>query len=60
MKEYGFNIVNVEKKSKDATIANFNTEIRPILENLLKIDPNLETLNKYLKSKKKEYLFEFF
>ena len=59
MKEYGFNIVNVEKKSKDATIANFNTEIRPILENLLKIDPNLETLNKYLKSKKKNTYLNF-
>ena len=52
MKEYGFNIANVEKKNKDTTITNFNTEIKPILDNLLKIDPNLETLKKYLKNKK--------
>jgi len=59
MKEYGFNIVNVEKKNKDTTITNFNTDIKPILENLLKIDPNLETLNKYLKSKKKNSYLNF-
>ena len=59
MKEYGFNIVNVEKKNKDSTITNFNTDIKPILENLLKIDPNLETLNKYLKSKKKNTYLNF-
>ena len=59
MKEYGFNIVNIEKKNKDNTIINFNTEIKPILANLLKIDPNLETLQKYIKSKKKNTYLNF-
>ena len=59
MNQYGFNIVNIEKKNKDNTIIDFNTDIKPILANLLKIDPNLETLNKYLKSKKKNTYLNF-
>ena len=48
MKEFGFNIVNVEQKN------NINKGLKPIINKLLKIDPNLETLNKYLKNQKKQ------
>ena len=47
-KDLGFNIINIENQK----IANNN--IKPILNNLLKIDPNFETLKKYLKANKKK------
>ena len=46
--DLGFNVINIEKKNKD-----INKDLKPILNKLLKIDPNLETLNKYLKNQKK-------
>ena len=52
MKDYGLNIINVESKKESV-----NNDLKPLINNLLKIDPNLETLNKYLKrSKKNNYL----
>ena len=36
-----------------------NTDIKPILSNLLKIDPNLQTLKKYLKANKKKPFINF-
>ena len=46
--DYGFNIVNIESKNNG-----INKDLKPILDKLLKIDPNLETLNKYLQNQKK-------
>ena len=46
--DLGFNIINIGQKNKD-----INKDLKPILNKLLKIDPNLETLNKYLKNQKK-------
>ena len=48
-----FNIINMN--SQKIT----NEDIKPILNNLLKIDPNLQTLKKYLKSTKKKTLINF-
>ena len=48
-----FNIINMN--SQKIT----NDDIKPILNNLLKIDPNLQTLKKYLKSTKKKTLINF-
>ena len=53
-KELGFNIINIETQK----IAN-NNNIKPILNNLLKIDPNFETLKKYLKANKKKSFTNF-
>jgi hypothetical protein len=47
-KDIGFNVINIGQKNKD-----INKDLKPILNELLKIDPNLETLNKYLKNQKK-------
>ena len=54
MKDYGCNIINIQSK-KD----NINNELKPLINNLLKIDPNLETLNKYLKNSKKNNHLNF-
>ena len=48
-----FNVINMNSQK-------ITTEdIKPILNNLLKIDPNLQTLKKYLKSTKKKTLINF-
>ena len=52
-KDLGFNIINIESQKYS------NNNIKPILNNLLKIDPNLQTLKKYLKANKKKTLTNF-
>ena len=48
-----FNIINMNSQKITTN------DIKPILNNLLKIDPNLQTLKKYLKSTKKKTLINF-
>ena len=52
-KELGFNIINIETNKIG------NNNIKPILNNILKIDPNFETLKKYLKANKKKSFTNF-
>ena len=52
-KDLGFNIVNIEPQKITTN------DIKPILNNLLKIDPNLQTLKKYLKANKKKAFTNF-
>ena len=50
--KFGFNIINIEAKNKP-----IHKDLNPIISKLLKFDPNLETLNNYLKNhKKKSYV----
>ena len=50
-KDFNINITNLEPQKIT------NDDLKPILNNLLKIDPNLQTLKKYLKSTKKKKAF---
>ena len=52
-KDLEFNIINMNSQKITTD------DIKPILNNLLKIDPNLQTLKKYLKSTKKKTLINF-
>ena len=52
-KDIEFNIINMNSQKITTD------DIKPILNNLLKIDPNLQTLKKYLKSTKKKTLINF-
>ena len=52
-KDIEFNIINMNSQKI------ITDDIKPILNNLLKIDPNLQTLKKYLKSTKKKTLINF-
>ena len=52
-KDIGFNIVNIDPQKITTN------DIKPILNNLLKIDPNLQTLKKYLKANKKKAFTNF-
>ena len=52
-KQLSFNIKNMDPQKIT------NNDIKPILNNLLKIDPNLQTLKKYLKANKKKAFKNF-
>jgi len=52
-KDVEFNIINMNSQKITTD------DIKPILNNLLKIDPNLQTLKKYLKSNKKKTIINF-
>ena len=52
-KDIEFNIINMNSQKITTD------DIKPILNNLLKIDPNLQTLKKYLKSTKKKTVINF-
>ena len=64
---YGDNkkIKQIKKDNLRLNLANIepdkitNNDIKPILNNLLKIDPNLQTLKKYLKANKKKAFINF-
>ena len=43
--------ISIREENESVKIS--NKDLKPILKNLLKIDPNLETLKKYIKSSKK-------
>ena len=52
-KQLSYNIKNLDPQKIT------NNDIKPILNNLLKIDPNLQTLKKYLKANKKKAFSNF-
>ena len=52
-KQLSYNIKNLDPQKIT------NNDIKPILNNLLKIDPNLQTLKKYLKANKKKAFTNF-